>query len=358
MPVAVTGATGFVGLRLVRELLRHHSSLLLLTRAGGQAAVPRVVRFLESSGAPEHVVRQVGGRLTEVGVDLHRRGLGLSPGDFRRVADEVELLWHCAADTSFTRPWQEARATNADGTRHLLELLAQGERRPALCHLSTIAVAGAQRSGVVPERELEAVHGFHTAYERTKFEAEATVRAWSRAHDRPVVIFRLCVVVSDGPRYPGAPPHPLLTAARAVQSHRAAYGLVTADDGSIVLYRDGLRTGTANLLPVGHAVLAMVEAARRTAWDGTRTYHITNPRNVPWSVVLKALGAHCGVSFRVLPAGLAGDGEPYRLQEMFRGWLSIDRRYENDGIARLGLAYPAEPYVDHRYLLDTLGGPA
>ncbi|MEV5508726.1 SDR family oxidoreductase [Streptomyces orinoci] len=356
MPVAVTGATGFVGLRLVRELLRYHPSLLLLTRAGGQAAVPRVARFLESAGAPGHVVRQVSGRLTEVAVDLRRRDLGLSPEGYRRLADEIELLWHCAADTSFTRPPEEARATNADGTRHLLGLLAQGERRPPLCHLSTVAVAGAQRSGVVPERELAGVHGFHTAYERTKFEAETAVRAWSRAHDRPVVIFRLCGVVSDGPVYPGAPPHPLLTAVRAVRSHRAAYGLATAADGRIVLYRDGPRTGTVNLLPVEHAVPAMAEAARRTEWGGTRTYHIVNPRNVPCTVVLRALGAHCGVSFRVLPASRDGDGELYRLQEAFRGLLSVDRRYENAGIARLGISYPPEPHIDHPYLLRTLRG--
>jgi thioester reductase-like protein len=51
--VAVTGATGFLGLHLVRELLRDkRNRLILLARAGSGDAMSRVVAFLELTGEP------------------------------------------------------------------------------------------------------------------------------------------------------------------------------------------------------------------------------------------------------------------------------------------------------------------
>ncbi|WP_059008315.1 SDR family oxidoreductase [Streptomyces specialis] len=204
--VAVTGATGFLGLRLTDELLRRHPAVLVLTRPGARPATGRIARFLEATGTSRAELRHLPARIEEIPIDLGRPALGLTGDAFRRLADRLETLWHCAADTSFAAPRDITHTVNVEGTRHLLHLAAAGERAPLFCHVSTVAVAGARRDGTVLEHELDDAHGFQTAYERSKFEAERLVRAWVRTHRRPAVVFRPSGLLTRLAPYPGARP--------------------------------------------------------------------------------------------------------------------------------------------------------
>ncbi|WP_306920961.1 SDR family oxidoreductase [Streptomyces luteogriseus] len=56
MRVALTGATGFLGLCLVRQLLRQHDSLTVLVRAGSGCGLRRIARFMKLSGTPASVI--------------------------------------------------------------------------------------------------------------------------------------------------------------------------------------------------------------------------------------------------------------------------------------------------------------
>ncbi|ONI87854.1 hypothetical protein ALI144C_07890 [Actinosynnema sp. ALI-1.44] len=60
---------------------------------------------------------------------------------------------------------------------------------------------------MVYEGDLADAHGFVTAYQRSKYEAEVLVHRWSRVHQRPVVIFRPTVLVTDRPPHPAMPAH-------------------------------------------------------------------------------------------------------------------------------------------------------
>ncbi|MGK5534232.1 SDR family oxidoreductase, partial [Streptomyces sp. URMC 129] len=354
--VAITGATGFLGLRLTDQLLRRHSSLLLLTRPGARSATERIARFLESTGTPRSALRHLPARIEEVAIDLARPGLGLGDDAFRRLADRVETLWHCAADTSFAAPANAAHAVNVDGTRHILQLAAAGERAPLLCHVSTVAVAGARRTGTVHEHELDDAHGFQSAYERSKFQAERLVREWVRTHRRPAVVFRPSGLLTRRRAYPGAPPHPLQMAARACRAAlRSLPGALRSGDG--ITLRCGARAGSTNLLPVEHAAYAMAEAVRRGGRpDGLRTYHVVNTRNTPIRTVLEALGEHCGVTIRLTPGRPATAAEQalHRAFGMYLCWLDVERRYDDTGLARLGLACPPHLAVGYDYVVASL----
>lgn len=152
----MTGASGLLGADVLDRLLR-------------DPAVGAIYTLSRSPAAP------CSSRVLPVEGDLHRDGLGIDPVMRARLAREVTTVVHCAATTSFSQSLAEARATNTEGTRRLLELTAgwTGVRR--WVYVSTAFVAG-RRTGLVQESDVSAA-GWVNAYEQSKAEAEALVRA-------------------------------------------------------------------------------------------------------------------------------------------------------------------------------------
>ena len=84
---------------------------------------------------------------------------------------------HLAANTSFSQSLDDARAVNRDGTRRLLELSATWPQLSRWVYASTAFVAG-QRTGSIREDEpIDPGANWVNAYEQSKAEAEALVRA-------------------------------------------------------------------------------------------------------------------------------------------------------------------------------------
>lgn len=177
----VTGATGLVGRAVVGRLLATDARLHVV-------APVREPRRLEHIAAADGW----GARVTVVAGDVTLPGLGLDAGVRARLAREATAVLHCAADTAFSRPLDEARAVNTAGTAHLLDLVTGWPRAPRFALVSTAFVAG-RMTGDVAERAHETTGGWVNGYEQSKWEAEALVRA----HAADWVVLRPSTIVSD-----------------------------------------------------------------------------------------------------------------------------------------------------------------
>ena len=148
MNIAITGATGFLGLHLVRELLRdQRNALVLLAHAGSRDAMSRVVAFLELAGVPPPVIAEARGRVRVVHVDVSAPRLGLAEPDFRRLADGLDAVWHSAGNVRLNDDIAALRRVNVEGARHVLDLVGAGTARPVLIHVSTAFVGGLADQG-------------------------------------------------------------------------------------------------------------------------------------------------------------------------------------------------------------------
>lgn len=257
MHIALTGATGFLGVRLVRELLARYERISVLAHAGSADPVERIARHFQRAGVPEV---GLGHRLRVVGIELTAPNLGLPAARFRDLADELDLVVHCAGGIDLEGRLSALRAVNVGGTRHVLELATAGRRRPLLCHVSTAFVAGARRSGVVYEDELDGSWGFENPYEQSKYEAELLVRAWSARQRRAAVVLRPSILVDDRPPEPGLPAHPLQVVAR----------VVAATVGGLPQARDGSRDALPGRGPLGGGSLGGGARGDGRGGDGVR----------------------------------------------------------------------------------------
>ncbi|WP_053729785.1 SDR family oxidoreductase [Streptomyces sp. WM6378] len=355
MHVALTGATGFLGLRLVRELLERHDSLTVLAHAGSEGALGRITRFLELTDGPRELIAELPRRLRVVEIDLGQPRMGLSGVAFRQLADELDVIWHSAGNIKLDDDLAKLRQANVGGTRNVLELATAGVRKPMVHHIGTAFVGGARRHGVVYEDELDDTHGFENGYERSKYEAEVLVREWSRAHGRPVVVMRPSILVTDLPPHPDLPAHPMQFIDQIAQNavrHLSA-GVDIAKEGRPVVRLPGDPEGHLNLMPVEHAAAIMAKLASKPPSGRVDTYHVVHDHDVAVPV-LAALAERLmpvRVEFvearRVDPTPLEAAADLY---PGFTPYLSHRRRFDDTRVrTQLGPA-SSEIRVDLDYL--------
>jgi thioester reductase-like protein len=360
MSVVVTGATGFLGLHLVRELLARNTKLTVVARPGSPPTVPRIKRFLAHSGTPEHEVRLLAQRIEVVDGDVTRARLGLAEPDFRAITDQIEAVWHCAADIAFASPNPAVHRRNVSGMRGVLELMDAADGDAVLCHASTLAVAGRQREGVVPESWLDGAIGFNSPYEESKFVCELMIRDWCTRQGRTALVFRLPGLITDAPAYPGRPAHPLGAGTEALRTVlRTMPDMV---DSSGVLRVPGTwPDARVNLLPVEHVAYVMVESLERTAGPvGAYVQNIAHSQGIPAPVVLDAVLRQLDRRIDlVLDPAPPVTPEEQDLQQAIGGFLPLlasSRRYELTRTTTLGITRTVDGELDGAYILRALEG--
>lgn len=126
--------------------------------------------------------------------DLTLPQLGLDDAQIGKLRSSVVEVIHCAAETRFSLPLDESRATNVAGTRNLLNLVGTFGRLDKFAYISTVYVAG-RREGRIPEEAISAPPAFTNSYQQSKFEAERIVLQY--ANQMPVAIFRLSSIIGD-----------------------------------------------------------------------------------------------------------------------------------------------------------------
>jgi thioester reductase-like protein len=186
--ILVTGATGFLGMRLVHELLDQHPhavlALLIRDRASqsGQQRADAIVPQAARS------------RVQIYSGDVAQHNCGMDAAAWSRLSAETTRVIHCAATVRFDHSLDEARRINVEGTRRLLDFAAGARRLRSLAYVGTAYVAG-ERADLVRENELRVGQSYRNTYEQTKAEAEALVQ--SRLGSLPGMILRPSIIVGD-----------------------------------------------------------------------------------------------------------------------------------------------------------------
>ena len=206
--VLLTGATGYLGSYLLRELLadRKIKVTALVRGADDRLARGRLGQVLvDYFGAEASSALRDDQRLSVLAGDLRHGELRLSPRDYGRLAATVDAVYHCAANVNHVGHYRDFYADNVASTRHLLTLAAQRKPAPADFHfVSTISVAGSNSSdrfSLFTEYDLVPEVTDENYYVRTKQEAERLVIA-ARGELANACIHRVgnIVFATDGTR--------------------------------------------------------------------------------------------------------------------------------------------------------------
>jgi nucleoside-diphosphate-sugar epimerase len=171
--VLLTGASGFLGAHLLRELHAAHCSVRALSRRA-------------ESDAP---IAALGGEPV--------RGDLADSASLRDALAGCEAVFHAAADTSVWRPHAAAQtATNVQGTHNLLQA-AEAAGVKAFVHTSSVGAYSHLVQGTIDESVQQLGGQSWVNYERSKYLGEQAVRQ-SRL---PWIVFNPARVLGPGDRH-------------------------------------------------------------------------------------------------------------------------------------------------------------
>jgi thioester reductase-like protein/NADP-dependent 3-hydroxy acid dehydrogenase YdfG len=267
MHYVVTGGTGFIGRRVVSELLERFPD----DEVGVLVRRQSLARF-------ERLATDWGDRAKPVVGDLTVPELGLSVDTVEELG-AVEHVVHCAAIYDITAPEPDQQAANVDGTRSVIGLARR--LGATLHHVSSIAVAGTFR-GDYTEADFDVGQELPSAYHRTKFEAELLVRSEPGLRYR---VYRPAVVVGDsrtgemdkvdGPYY--------FFGVLAKLANLPSFTPIALPD-----------SGRTNIVPVDYVVDALVELMHAPDRDG-QTFHLTSSANIGLRGIYRGIADAAGL---------------------------------------------------------------
>jgi thioester reductase-like protein len=307
MAYFVTGATGFIGSRLIERLLeKRQGKIYVLVRETSRPRLDDLIErwsILAGNSAATRIQPVLG--------DLRRPLLGVEKEQIEELRGKINHFFHLAAVYDMTAPAERNNAVNVGGTTHAVELAREVEAK-RLHHVSSIAVAGSYR-GRFEEDMFDEGQRLPSPYHRTKFESERIVR------DQPYMpwrVYRPGIVVGDsqtgemekvdGPYY----------FFKAIQRMRH----LLPEWVPLV----GVDLGHTNIVPVDWVAGALEQIAHEPDLDG-RAFHLTDPRpqRVDELINELAVAAHAprfavSIDKRLIdplpkwPLALAGQLPPWR----------------------------------------------
>lgn len=173
----VTGATGFFGIHLLRELVNKSDlEVLCLVRGDNGEKLRKLLEWYFG----ENDSRRIYGKIRIVCGDITKGDLGMSPENYAKLSSEVGEIYHSAADVRHYASDVDAyMATNVKGTENMLALCKKARAR--FYHFSTVSVSGnGMKDGRDPvdftENDLDVGQVWeNNIYVKSKFLAEGLV---------------------------------------------------------------------------------------------------------------------------------------------------------------------------------------
>jgi nucleoside-diphosphate-sugar epimerase len=265
--VLVTGATGLLGGELVRRWTTSARSRPIAVLVRDRARWETVARRL---GIPHDTVVPLEG-------DVTHDGLGLGRVERTWLATRATAMVHLAADTTFSRPLDESRRVNRDGTAHLLALAAECPHVSRVACVSTAFVAG-RRTGIVPESAAGAATeqiGWVNGYEQSKAEAEALLRDARRDW----VILRSSTIACDD------------TSGVVTQRNAVHQALRLFHDGLAAMI-PGVAGSVLDVVPADYVSDAIARLALREDVEGETVHLCAGARAMPLDDLLDECRTH------------------------------------------------------------------
>lgn len=210
--VLLTGATGFLGVFLLRDLIRFtkvHVFCVVREQPEGLSGKDRLKQILQKFKVlPLTTDRQqmteeeryldygFEHRVTVVKGDVSLIKLGMSEEEFVHLSSEIDFIIHAAAAVNMVYPYQALRGANVQGTQNVLLFACTGKIKP-LHYISTDAVFPHGLSNCSEDADLtKYASQLEDGYSQSKWVAEQLVLR-ARTQGLPVVIYRLGNLSAD-----------------------------------------------------------------------------------------------------------------------------------------------------------------
>ena len=278
--VLLTGATGFLGIHVLAELLSHRKTkVYCLVR--GENSVARLSQSLEYY-FPGQFLGLLGDRIIVLNGDISQHKFGLIERDYQLLGGWIDTVIHSAALVKHYGDYHEFERVNVLGTQEVVNFCNTFGQR--MGHISTVSVGGndlVDRGENVVFTENDFCVGqsyFDNVYMRSKIEAE-NILYQSTDLGLKATVFRVGMLMgrySDGHFQRNI-------------SENAMYNRLKSIIKLEVVPLDIL-TADLDFTPVDYCARAIVEVLLTDAAEG-RVFHLFNHNTLAMSDFIRMLGS-------------------------------------------------------------------
>lgn len=187
--ILLTGGTGYTGAFLLREILdRSDARVCVIARADDDAAAAaRVLRNLADYGLARD---GDAARVEGIAGDMSRPYLGLSRATYLDLAARAEIIFHNAAESSWTVSYARIKPINVLGSTEVLRLACRARIKPVHFVCSIAVYPGMPGEQHALEAELTSPEDVVGGYRQSKWVVD---KLMSRARERgvPTYVYRV-----------------------------------------------------------------------------------------------------------------------------------------------------------------------
>ncbi|MEI5908827.1 SDR family oxidoreductase [Bacillus spongiae] len=259
MNLFLTGSTGFLGGKLIKNLLQNKIDQVFILVRNREKAEKLRASFEHELQSKIHILKG----------DVTLPNAGLSHEEIESLTGKIDGIYHLAALVKFDLDLREELFTiNYDGTKNILELAERLKVRK-FYYVSTAYTVGKSSMGV--EKLYQMDNEFNNPYEESKAKAEHLVFSYQEKMD--VSIFRPAIIVGDSKNGEADSQFTLYGFMRALDVFKRKVARRQREARTYRLIAE--QNGTSNLVPVDYVadILSLApEKARKN-----QIYHITNP---------------------------------------------------------------------------------
>lgn len=192
--ILVTGASGFVGSYLCKELLKNEENILYLIvrKKGNQSSSQRMEKVLCNIMNKEEY-EKCKERINVIKGDIQEEKLGITREEYKYLTKNIRMIFHCAASIRFSLSYEEAKRINIDGTERVLALFKKINRKDSKFNYVSTSYVGGDCVQNFSENDLNVNQKFNNTYEQTKYECEQIMQNYINQGYR-ITIFRPSIV--------------------------------------------------------------------------------------------------------------------------------------------------------------------
>lgn len=160
--VLITGATGFLGPHIIKELQKYEINIICLVRS-----LDRFNKACDYYGVDSSNITTVVG-------DVIKHHFGLSDDDYIHLCKKTDAVFHVAATVNHVGNVENSYGINVEGTERVIKFCKASEAH--LYHMSSFAVSGFNTNQVLTEDILDIGQQItQNPYIQTKYQAEERI---------------------------------------------------------------------------------------------------------------------------------------------------------------------------------------
>lgn len=139
--IFLTGAAGFLGVHILKDLLLNtNAKIYCLIRKGTFSSATSKLANTIKHFKLHNVINLNDQRIIIISGDMSQRRFGLSVETYTKLAEDIDVIYHCGAEIHMLANYSRLRTSNVQGTLEIIRFATTRYDKP-IHHISTLSAA-------------------------------------------------------------------------------------------------------------------------------------------------------------------------------------------------------------------------